>query len=62
MTSSQKQPKHDSYSSSTQKGTLSDTPAKRPYRSGANVHHGGAHKDPDGHVNMAEPNKSHHKR
>lgn len=53
-----KQPKHDSYASSTQKSISPDRPKSRPYQNGANVHKGGrVPRDPDGPVGMAGPKR-----
>lgn len=62
MSSTQKPANHDSHNSSTQKSTMGDRPASRPYPSGKNVHKGSAPKDPDGGMPMAGPNTSHHKK
>ena len=48
MAKSQKLPKHHSYSSSTQSGSLDRQPAERAYASGNNVHKGRVPRDPDG--------------
>jgi hypothetical protein len=59
---SQKLPKHHSYSSSTQRGTLDRQPAKRAYTSGNSVHKGRVPRDPDGEMPMAGPDGFHETR
>lgn len=58
MASTQKLPKHDGYQATTQKSEPVRGKSDGIYRSGANVHKGGAKKDPDGGSPTAQPRQS----
>lgn len=58
MTSTQKQPKHDSYASSTQESIKPSGAPGKAYKSGANVHKGSAPAPGKGGTSVAAGPKS----